>query len=312
MKIKILVSGIGGDIGFGVGRILRSLDFVTQVFGIDIHDNHPGSTLFDKCAVCPKASNDDYLSWLNSFILNNKVDFFIPSSEAEIKALTDLGKEEIAGAKVLMSNKFMVEKCLDKNQCLRFLKSKDIQVPLNGLVGIDTPDDYPVIVKPNYGRGSQGLKKIESNTMFKTFVESCPGDFVWQQYLYPDTEEYTCALFKVNGINLRSLIIKRELSGGFTSKGEVVENVEIDNYINKIGESMKLDGVMNIQLRLTDKGPLLFEINPRLSSTLVFRDKLGFKDLEWWLLSHLDKKLSAYRKPKAGQLFYRGVSEYIL
>ena len=165
MKIKILVSGIGGDIGFGVGRILRSLDFVTQVFGIDIHDNHPGSTLFDKCAVCPKASNDDYLSWLNSFILNNKVDFFIPSSEAEIKALTDLGKEEIAGAKVLMSNKFMVEKCLDKNQCLRFLKSKDIQVPLNGLVGIDTPDDYPVIVKPNYGRGSQGLKKIESNTM---------------------------------------------------------------------------------------------------------------------------------------------------
>ena len=240
------------------------------------------------------------------------MDLFIPSTEAKIKALTDLGKDEIAGAKVFMSNKFMVEKCLDKNKCLKFLKSKDIKFSPHGLVGIDTPEDYPVIVKPNYGRGSQGLKKIESSIMFKNFVESCPDNFVWQQYLYPDTQEYTCALLKVNGINLRSLIIKRELSGGFTSKGEVVENVEIDNYINKIGESMKLDGVMNIQLRLTSAGPLIFEINPRLSSTLVFRDKLGFKDLEWWLLSNLDKKISAYRKPKAGKLFYRGVSEYII
>ena len=69
---------------------------------------------------------------------------------------------------------------------------------------------------------------------------------------------------------------------------------------------------MNIQLRLTDDGPIVFEINPRLSSTLVFRDMLGFKDLEWWIQSKTKQKISSYNKPKAGTLFYRGISEYIV
>ena len=69
---------------------------------------------------------------------------------------------------------------------------------------------------------------------------------------------------------------------------------------------------MNIQLRMTEQGPMLFEINPRLSSTLVFRDMLGFSDLQWWIYSQLDQEIPKYHKPKAGTLFYRGIAEYII
>jgi carbamoyl-phosphate synthase large subunit len=40
---------------------------------------------------------------------------------------------------------------------------------------------------------------------------------------------------------------------------------------------------MNIQLRLTDQGPRVFEINPRFSSTVLMRHRIGFSDLLWAL-----------------------------
>jgi len=38
---------------------------------------------------------------------------------------------------------------------------------------------------------------------------------------------------------------------------------------------------MNVQLRLTDKGPRVFEINPRFSSTVLMRHRLGYCDVLW-------------------------------
>ena len=310
--MRILVSGVAGDIGFGIGKILRNLSFVTHIYGIDVHNNHPGKILFDECYIVPAASNPDYISRLSDLIYKNKIDIFIPSSEAEIELFSSLDKKNISSAKVLLSNSSMVNECLSKHKCLTFLKSVGIKTLRYGLVGSDEPTRYPVIVKPNSGRGSKGIKKIQSKEEFIKLLDNCPDNFVWQQYLYPDDQEYTCAIFKSDGIDFRSLIIKRELSEGFTSKGEVVENMEIKEYIHKIAESFCLDGVMNIQLRLTDDGPIVFEINPRLSSTLVFRHMLGFKDLEWWIQSKTKQKISLYNNPKVGTLFYRGISEHII
>ena len=63
---------------------------------------------------------------------------------------------------------------------------------------------------------------------------------------------------------------------------------------------------------MTKQGLMLFKINPRLSSTLVFRDMLGFADLQWWIFSLSDKKIPIYKEPKTGTLFYRGIAEYII
>jgi len=70
-------------------------------------------------------------------------------------------------------------------------------------------------------------------------------------------------------------------------------------------------GCINIQLRKTNKGPLLFEINPRISSTVVFRDKMGFTDLKWWIMDLLELQIPKYTKPRTGLKFYRGIKEYI-
>ena len=80
----------------------------------------------------------------------------------------------------------------------------------------------------------------------------------------------------------------------------------------KISKLLKLKGSINIQLRVTNRGPVLFEINPRFSGTVGFRDKLGFKDLLWSMQLKLEGEVEKYTKPKKGTKIFRGLEEYII
>jgi carbamoyl-phosphate synthase large subunit len=50
-----------------------------------------------------------------------------------------------------------------------------------------------------------------------------------------------------------------------------------------IAIGLDLRGSMNVQMRLTDQGPRVFEINPRFSSTVLMRHRIGFTDVIWAL-----------------------------
>lgn len=305
--MNILVSGIAGDIGFGIARLLKDWGIFSSLHGIDIHEDHPGRFVLDECAVAPRATENSYIAWVSDYIYKNQISIFIPSSEAEISVLTAAGLDELAGAKILRNMSFTIEKSLDKFECLSYLASSGIAVPNNGLIGSTTPLDYPVIVKPRSGQGSKGVTVVRS----KSELAACQVGWVWQDYLLPDDQEYTCAAYASPTAGMRVLVIKRKLVGGLTSSGVVVESPEIERYVRAIAEAMQLNGGINVQLRLTERGPLLFEINPRLSSTLVFRDKMGFTDLRWWLADRIGLNGSDYHAPAAGTRFYRGAKEYI-
>ena len=305
--MKVLISGVAGDIGFGIARILRDWAVFSELHGIDIHDDHPASAIVDKFTVAPEAKSEEYLNWISKYVIDNDICAFIPTSESEIKTLTDKSVYKIGDVKIIRNNDFTVKKSLDKYECLSYLSSCGINVPKHGLVGKDRVESFPVIAKPRSSQGSKNILLINDSEQL-AHVEN---GFVWQSYLEPDDEEYTCAVYSYDTRNIRLLILRRKLRGGLTCSGEVVDNPVIENYVRLIAEKMQLKGAINIQLRLTIKGPLLFEINPRISSTVVFRDKLGFSDLRWWLADELSIDPPSFKRPKVGTRFYRGSQEYI-
>ena len=75
---------------------------------------------------------------------------------------------------------------------------------------------------------------------------------------------------------------------------------------------LKLEGSINIQLRFRVDEPIIFEINPRFSSTILFRHLLGFKDLIWSIEDANNQQISNYIKPKKGAEFFKGFNEYII
>ena len=69
----------------------------------------------------------------------------------------------------------------------------------------------------------------------------------------------------------------------------VVKNKQVGNLLNVIAKGWNLEGSINVQLRITKKGPMIFEINPRFSSTLYMRHKLCFTDVIWSLKEFYDE-----------------------
>ena len=306
---SILVSGAAGDIGIGIGRILKSEKF-QHVYGCDVNDDSWGICVFDKTIKIPRADDNNYFDELIAIINKFDIDLFIPSSEAEIKVLTNHKEtlEKLLGCKVLLVDPFTVNIALDKLLTANFLKDNDIDYPWTLKAENELPLSLPCIFKPISGQGSKGLEIIQDNVRAKELFNN--SDYIFQEHLAPDEQEYTCGVFRSKKGELRTLHINRTLSGGFTSKGTVVENKKIEAYVIEIAEALDVNGAINMQLRLTDKGPILFEINPRLSSTVVFRHKLGFEDLLWAIEDLANIPIRKYSKPKAGTQFYRGLAEY--
>lgn len=310
--MNLLVSGIAGDIGFGAGRILREWGWKGRLYGIDIQSEHPGEFIFDQHDVAPRAADETYLSWLTLYIERNNIGLYIPTSEAEIAVISEYGLCTIAGARILIANHQAVTRSLDKYACMSFLSEQGLRVPKNGIVGVTAPLSYPVIVKPRTGQGSKQVQRIDAA---QSFGQRAISGHIWQEYLAPDDQEYTCPVYHSAGRGTHVLVLRRTLSGGLTGRGEVVNEPRIVHYVAEIARILELEGAINVQLRLTADGPCLFEINPRLSSTLVFRDKMGFCDLRWWIQDTLGREstppLPPYRPPAPGTRFFRGAQEYI-
>ena len=85
MKKKVLITGIGGDIAQGIGRIIKENFPSWEVYGSDIHTRHSGKLFVDKFLQLPKVDlKNKYINKLNYYIKNYKIDLFIPISEKEI------------------------------------------------------------------------------------------------------------------------------------------------------------------------------------------------------------------------------------
>lgn len=311
--MNILISAIADDIGFGAGRILRDWKWRGGLYGIALDDSHPGSLIFDSYSVAPPADDPSYLAWIKGYFVAQEIDIFLPTSEAEISLFSAKEMTKCNETRILINNPRATNLALDKFECMAFLAQRGVAVPKNGLVGASDPEGYPVVLKPRFGRGGQDVREVSSRLEFKN--QALPGE-VWQEYLLPDAEEYTCAVFRSGNREVRTLLLRRTLSNGSTASGEVVSNYEIEHYVKDIAQALDVEGSINVQLRLTNRGPLLFEINPRLSSTLVFRDKMGFCDLRWWLADVLGSEntpqLARFEEPVAGTRFFKGPAEYIL
>jgi carbamoyl-phosphate synthase large subunit len=108
-------------------------------------------------------------------------------------------------------------------------------------------------------------------------------DAIFQEMLEPADREITCAVYRRRDGEVASLLMLRRLAGGFTGWAKVIEDEATSHMCQVIAQGLNLRGSMNVQLRLTDQGPRVFEINPRFSSTVLMRHRIGFSDVLWAL-----------------------------
>jgi carbamoyl-phosphate synthase large subunit len=306
----ILVTACGGDISLSIGKLLKMENVAERLIGCDTHDEHPGIFIFDKCERVKRGDEEGYLESISRVVERHGVELVIPMSEPEISFFFENNVKDINGAPLLLLNEKALKTGLDKMETISFLKDTGLDSPWTIAVKDGKPPQLPCIIKKRFGSGSKGLDLVTDENLehyMKTRTDS-----IFQEYLIPDDEEYTCGLYRTRQGEVRTIIFRRKLKGGFTGYGTVVHNRSIEEMLSKIAENLQLSGSINVQLRLTDKGPVVFEINPRFSSTVLFRHLVGFTDLIWALEEFKGGSAGDYTPPPEGTKIYKGFQEYVI
>lgn len=311
--LNILVTGCGGDIGQSIGKILSKSKYVKNVYGIDISDKNAAQFIYPNFSVGLRFTHPDYLKTLEAFIETNDIDIIIPIAEPELRFFSIKNiLDKIGKAKMITASALALEVGFDKFKTAEFLKKEGLPFPETFLAkDVKTISSFPVILKSKTGSGSKDIHRISTMEEFLFYTRNDIEDYVVQELITDKNGEYTCGLYRSSKGEIRSLIFKRELIGGYSGYGEVVENSAITNLLEKLAVKLNLVGSINVQLRITKNLPKIFEINPRFSSTVLYRHLFGFDDLIWSIEDRLEYELSDNRKNAVGRKFYKGYEEFI-
>lgn len=309
-KYNIVVTGCGGDIGQSIGKILKESPLFERVIGADVTDEHAGKFIFDEIIKMPLCNSPDYIESLTKLIREFNIDLLLPISEPELRMLTDKEIEsDFLNSKLICANLTSRQVGFDKLATSDFLKKSNLPFPETFVIDTMLSSVFPLILKSRKGSGSKSIFILNDIDEFGFYQKKYP-DFIAQELITGSPDEFTCGLFRSRNDEVRSIIYKRKLVDSYSGYGEVVENDAITELLYSIAINLDLRGSINVQLKLSEKGPCVFEINPRFSSTVRFRHMMGFEDLIWSIKDALGQPITNFTSPQVGTKFYKGFYEY--
>jgi len=320
MKVTVLVTGAGGDLGQAIIKSLKMSKYHPRIISCDVNALSVGLYTTNKGYIVPRADDKNYLGVIMGVCKKEKVDFLFIGTGEELLPLSRKKEEikKISGTEVVCVDSRVLEICSDKLTTAMFLKENNLPFPetvANEQVKIEqliSKKGFPLFLKPRKGKGSSNAYKINNYDELK-FYGNKVSDFVLQEYLASEDQEYTNGVFSDGKGTIFVITLKRELRGfGLSHTAVVADDAEIKKLCLKIAELLDFKGSINIQLRKTAQGIFVFEINPRYSSTTAIRARFGFPDVEWILDTYLmpEKKLTC--RPHTGAIAVRYWEEHYL
>lgn len=301
-KGTVLVTAVSGDIGCSAVRSLNEAGF--KIIGCDMKLYTPVLHMLQKYYQSPPANDtENYISFIKEVIDKEKVDFFLPISEPEIEVLnTRRDNFENMGIRLLLNNKTIIDNCLDKLKTIQCLEELDISVPRTTLLSnYDNSFGYPLIIKGRKGSGGKKLWVAENYDDLDYIRRRDDGSLLVQEYIGSDAEDYTTGIFS-DGKIASSISFRRKLGfGGLSVEAVIVDEAFLEHLSQTISNKMGLIGSINLQSRRVGDKFMPYEINPRLSSTLLFRKRFGFDDAVWWINVLQGKGYSFVKKYKSGR-----------
>ncbi|MCT8977411.1 ATP-grasp domain-containing protein [Clostridium sp. CX1] len=316
-QYKALVTSIGGDLGQAVCKALCRSNYNIKIFGTDCRNYEPHPLFCNLFQTIPKAKDSTYPEFINRFITENSIDLVYVCSEQELLYISDhfLEIDEEIRPRIVMPSPGIINICRDKLKTVQFLKNNYFPYPhsilYNSSVSVDMllkGFNYPFIVKKLSSSGSKDFYMVRDILDFKS-IKDLDSSYMLQEYI--TGLEYTNGVYR-DPFNNETYVItlERTLKDGVSSEVKVVFDKDIEELCKSVARILNLSGSINIQLRKQkDSAPVIFEINPRYSSTAFIRSNFGFNDVIYAFENIILKKAIDKPNIKSGKAF-RYLEEY--
>ncbi|MGD0638428.1 MAG: ATP-grasp domain-containing protein [Nitrososphaerales archaeon] len=314
VNTTVLVTAAGTVVAQGIIKSLRYANsargrrVVYRIVTADMSAQAAGLYRGDLGVVVPSASSKDYLDSISEVCKKEEISAVFVGSDEELSILAGSARriEKETGATVMTNSKDVIATGRDKWKTFEFLKKNGLPCAESALPGrrrgFIREFGLPVVVKPREGHGSLQLFVANSSEEVDRAVESIEGSGgrpVLQQYLKEEDEEFTSGVMSDRrGRVISSISMRRRLKGGQTYKAFVGDFPEVRKSAEKVAVAMGSRGPLNIQARVSEDEPKIFEINPRFSASCPIRAVAGINEpdilFRSWILGE-EIRVKGYR-----------------
>lgn len=287
---KVLVTGIGGNVGQGIIRNIKASDYDIKVIGTNISAFSPGNHLCDAFYEVPYAYDENYIPTIQKIIAKEGVDLIIPSTDYESYYLS-VNRAQL-NCPVATSAASTTTIYLDKYETFLHHEKHGIAFAKATLPSLYKGEYKECILKPKKGRGSRGLHLNP-----KSWEQFSDEEYMVQDLIRG--KEITCAFYVNKQNRLHGMItFERELENGATNQCTVIDDydTELKKIILQMIEKANFAGAANLQAIVNEETGEIspFEINCRISGTNSIRSNFGFKDIEYTLQEYVYDEMPEY------------------
>lgn len=287
--VTVLLTGAGGNLTQFIYRALLKCGFPKRVVMCDYGHNALGLYQADAAYVVPGVVQPTYYERLAGICRAEGVNLLIPGGELELRFWASHRDRLLAdtGAEFIGCEADALAQLEDKYELTRLMAAAGFDAPDSVLLDDETAVQrfiekwgFPLVLKDRFGSGSQGVAVVRSAEDF-AFQRPRIKNPVLQEYLRPDDEEYTAGVFADRAGRARaSIVMRRQMGLGMTMRALTLPFGPLNDYCERLVEALPCRGPINVQFRLTARGPVTFEINPRFSSTTLSRTHFGYNDAD--------------------------------
>jgi carbamoyl-phosphate synthase large subunit len=237
-----------------------------RVIVTDVNPLSPAVFKADRAYRVPLSSEPGYIDEILRIARHERCGLVVPTIDDELTAFACAAPRFLAaGARVAVSPPSTTALCHDKLAACHALRDQGVAAAASWRPA-DVPADprFPLFVKPRFGRGGVGAVAIRNRRDLDFFVDYVE-DAIVQEYL--SGPEFTIDMVcDWHGVPLA--IVPRErvvIRAGVSDRGRTVRDPALLSLGRACAAAMRFTGPVNIQCRVVEGRPIVFEINPRFS-----------------------------------------------
>jgi carbamoyl-phosphate synthase large subunit len=276
--MNVAITAVGGAVGQGIIKALQNTEYST----VGINSEVLGAGLYAtrKSYMGLYAKDPKYVDRLIEICKKEKCTALFPGLNVELTPLSNsIERFKRNDIIPVVSDPAIIKVCEDKFKTNRFLKRNNFPAPKTYRLGDYSLElDFPVVLKPRRG-GCRSIGVHEAHD--KAEFEGIKATIDTNNYLVQEKiegDEYTCGTVTLDKRCIGVILMKRELRAGDTYKAFVTKDERLSRFVKTVIETLKPFGACNVQLKLKDNVPYIFEINARCSGTTASRALAGFNE----------------------------------
>jgi carbamoyl-phosphate synthase large subunit len=260
---------------FGRGRVVTT----------DMNPMSPALYFGHKHYIVPLTTDKNYIPIIEGICDAEDVHLIIPTIDDELPIFgSAIARFQEAGIDVAVSSERTSRICNDKYETYLFCLANDIRTPVTRLIAdLDFARlQYPIYVKPRFGRGSVNVFSVNNEVQLRSFLDYVPDAIVQDSLAGTEfTVDVLCDFSR------RALaLVPRErlvIRAGVSDKGVTRKHPEVMAFAKDVAEKLGIIGPANIQCKWDGNKVSLIEVNPRFSGGIPLTIAAG-ADFPAWLV----------------------------